>query len=229
MPLTPPELPGLADWIYQSLRRAIMTGEFAPEERLVELDIARQMNTSQGPVREALKQLEGEGLVVRHKNRGTFVSPLPQKDTLSELYQLRSAAEELAAKRLIERATEAEMDLLQEQVDRMRELARQQDLPAYFDADMAFHDMVFQLCGHDLLQRVWAVIVIQLRRLLPITRDIYATHIAEIAEEHQPLVDAVRARDYATWLQCWHDRHMYFVWRHLVPEPWEQKPGEGGQ
>jgi DNA-binding GntR family transcriptional regulator len=210
---------GLREAVYETLKHAIMQGEYAPGDRLVELDIARRMNTSQGPVREALMQLEKEGMVIRHQRRATFVSPLPRPDTLSELYELRGEIEEMAVKRVIERAAQEELEPLQAGVNEMMLLARNGDLPRFFDADMAFHDHVFQISKHEILQRVWAVLVIQVRRLLPLTRHVYAQRLPEIAAEHQPLVDAIQSRDFDRWLVLWRSRHMPYVWGEIVGQP----------
>lgn len=215
MSIKPHEFSSLNDMIYRSLKLAILRGEYEPEQRIVELDIARKMKTSQGPVREALMRLERDGLVVRYQHRRTFVSPLPRADTIPELYKLRRSLEEMAVKRLIDRVTDDHVDRLQAVVNEMSEHARARDVACFFDADMAFHDLIFQFSDHEMLQRVWSVVVVQVRRLLPLTRNAFARHLAQTTANHQPLVDAIRARDFAQWKTVWRNEHMQHVWSDL--------------
>src|ERR1700736_2662586 len=78
------------------IKRELMDGTYKPGERLLELQIAKEMNTSQGPVREALRDLEGLGLVQSERYKGTRVRGLSARE-LKEAYQIRAVLEELAA------------------------------------------------------------------------------------------------------------------------------------
>src|SRR5512141_2804217 len=87
---------GLRSVALLSIRRAIVNGVLRPGDRLMEADIAREMGISRGPVREALRQLEQEGLVISYPHRGTFVASLAA-DEASEIYVMRAVLEGLAA------------------------------------------------------------------------------------------------------------------------------------
>src|SRR3984893_8789589 len=93
-----PRSEGLVD----ALREAILTGRYAPGSRLVQDDLAETFGMSRIPLREALRRLEGEGLVVISPNRGAIVRPLAPKDVV-DLYDLRLALESLALRRAAER------------------------------------------------------------------------------------------------------------------------------
>src|SRR5574341_1487362 len=80
----------LGDHVIQQLRQAILTGQLKPGQRIVEREIAEAMQTSRGPVRDALKLLENERLVVRYPHKGTFVAWLSLRDA-EEIYSLREA------------------------------------------------------------------------------------------------------------------------------------------
>src|SRR5277367_5010048 len=86
----------MAERVKQDLLRRIMNGELQPGARLVELQLARELNTSQGPVREALRELEGLDLVVTEPYKGSRVREVTLLD-IREAYKVRSALEELAA------------------------------------------------------------------------------------------------------------------------------------
>ncbi len=85
----------LMDQVYPLLRDLIIKGELKPGYRIIEMDVAKKFGVSQGPVREALSQLQKEGFVIRHRNKGTFVSNLSRQDT-RDIYELREVIEEFA-------------------------------------------------------------------------------------------------------------------------------------
>src|SRR4030088_2009836 len=101
----------LAASIRARLRQAILEGEYAPGERLREVDIAARHQVSRGPVREALLQLEQEGLVLLRRNRGAIVARLSRAD-LEEVYSLRLALERLAVARAVHHGTDADFSEL---------------------------------------------------------------------------------------------------------------------
>jgi len=110
--LSPPVSRGLGVDIAERLRAAILSGGFGPGERLPEEQLAKAMGVSRGPVREALIQLEREGLIVIRRNRGAFVAQL-SRDDLDEVYTLRVAIERLATERCVANSTDAELDEIQ--------------------------------------------------------------------------------------------------------------------
>src|SRR3982750_1318734 len=86
------KIASLPDQVYEHLRRAIICAELLPGEKLIELEIAAQMGTSQGPVREALQRLEHDGLVERRARSATFVTSI-STDEMRELIAVRSTVE----------------------------------------------------------------------------------------------------------------------------------------
>ena len=91
----------LSDHVTHQLRQAVLTGKLKPGQRIVEREIAEAMNTSRGPVRDALKYLENERLVVRYPHKGTFVAWLSLKDA-EEIYSLREAIESRRARHRVD-------------------------------------------------------------------------------------------------------------------------------
>ncbi|HZO95665.1 MAG TPA: GntR family transcriptional regulator [Candidatus Baltobacteraceae bacterium] len=125
------------DAVVDALREAILTGAYAPGERLVQDELAESLGISRIPLREALRRLEGEGLVIISPNRGAIVRPLAPKDVL-DLYDVRLALESLAVRRAAEHYTD-----LRESTERMRDDARAAiaggALPRLFHLDRDFH------------------------------------------------------------------------------------------
>src|SRR5215468_7005701 len=117
--LVPPPKRSLSEDIVDRLREAIYSGQLAPNERLREDVLASLFGLSRGPVREALVQLEHEGLVIRHPNRGATVARLSLED-LDEVYSLRLALEELAVKQAIKNAEPEIYEQMQGVVNEMQ-------------------------------------------------------------------------------------------------------------
>ncbi len=102
-PLTAPTQRTLSDYIADQLRKAILSDQFKPNQRLVEQEIAESMQTSRGPVRDALKILENEGLINRTPHRGAFLAQITRKDA-EEVYTIREVLETLAVKFVVKNA-----------------------------------------------------------------------------------------------------------------------------
>jgi DNA-binding GntR family transcriptional regulator len=153
--LTAPTKRTLSDYVADQLRQAILSGQLQPNERLVEQDIAERMQTSRGPVRDGIKSLESEGLIVRQAHRGALVSQLHLEDFM-EIYTLREALETLAIQWVIWKATDPQLDLRSAIVRKMEQLA-QHDY-TQVDAtnlDLDFHHTLCQISGHSRVLSVW--------------------------------------------------------------------------
>jgi DNA-binding GntR family transcriptional regulator len=153
--LTAPTKRTLSDYVADQLRQAILSGQLQPNERLVEQDIAERMQTSRGPVRDGIKSLESEGLIVRQAQRGALVSQLHLEDFM-EIYTLREALETLAIQWVIWKATDPQLDLRSAIVRKMEQLA-QHDY-TQVDAtnlDLDFHHTLCQISGHSRVLSVW--------------------------------------------------------------------------
>ena len=185
---------GLAADIAVRLRAAILAGHVGPGERLGEELLARSMGVSRGPVREALAQLEREGLVVIRRNRGALVARLSRED-LEEVYTLRVALERLAIQRAINHATEQHLTELQLLIDRMAAsgvAATEQDAA---ELDVAFHDVLFRAANHRRLYDSWTNLRPQIHILL-LSRNVAHPDFRDYAVTgHQAIVDVLRARD----------------------------------
>ncbi len=164
--LTAPSQRTLSDYVADQLRQAILAGQFPPNERLVEQEIAESMQTSRGPVRDALKILENEGLVVRQSHRGAFVAQLHPEDFI-EIYTLRQALETLAIRYAIRNATDQQIGDLGELVRSMEDMARQNyNQVDATDLDMEFHHTLCKISGHKRVLNVWESMSGQIRLVL---------------------------------------------------------------
>jgi DNA-binding GntR family transcriptional regulator len=186
----------LSDYVADQLRQAILAGQFPPNERLVEQEIAESMQTSRGPVRDALKILENEGLVVRQSHRGAFVAQLHPEDFI-EIYTLREALETLAIRYAIQNATDQQIGDLAELVRSMENMARQNyNQVDATDLDMEFHHTLCKISGHKRVTNVWESMSGQIRLVLLKHRLINPDDLrVRSVSWHAKIVDAMRERN----------------------------------
>jgi DNA-binding GntR family transcriptional regulator len=152
--LTPASPTLLSDTVAERLRDTIFKGYFAPGERLREESLAEALDVSRGPIRDALLQLEREGLVVRRRNRGAMVAQLSRTD-LEEVYSLRIAIEPFVCAWAARNATAADWAAMQATIDTYSELDQTVTVDEAADADLRFHDVVYRAAGHKRVLRLW--------------------------------------------------------------------------
>ncbi len=206
--LVPPQKRVLAEDVAARLRDAILEGHFAPGERLREEQLANALGVSRGPVREALVQLERQGLVVINRNRGAVVAQLSRED-LEELYTLRLAIEELAVRRATRFATDADLRELDAVMDQIREaVARGTTESEAADLDLRLHDLLYKFARHRRLEDTWSTIRPQIHILL-LSRNVSHGDFREmLLTSHQDIVEAIRIRD--------EDQAVAFIREHLA-------------
>lgn len=163
-------------------------------DRLVELDIARQVGTSQGPVRDALQQLERDGLVERYSHSATFVTQLSSED-MYDIFVIRCTLESTTFRRTAQLITPEACDELQALIEKMILAAEQDDIVSLLNFDMQFHTYVCQWSGNRTLLSIWTPLRAQIQRFVIQHYSDYFSSIHELAISHQPLVDALRAND----------------------------------
>ena len=192
--------------IYRALRERILSNEIVSGTRLVLRQLANAYETSDIPVREALRMLERDGLVEMVPYRGARVTTLTARE-IEETYFIRGHLESIATGLAAERITDAELDALDVLMERMREAVSAQDGPGFSDLNHEFHSTIVGACGNEMLR--------------DLTMDIWQRHsgfqrvfrmvperLAASQSEHEGIMDALRARDAkrAAALALWHKR-----------------------
>jgi DNA-binding GntR family transcriptional regulator len=209
----------LSEQVKDRLLQAILDGRFPPGARIVETRVARELGTSQAPVREALRDLEALGLIETSAFRGARVRR-PSAEELLEAFVVRSQLESLAARLAVTTITDRDVDQMTGYLGEMRRAARADDARAEAMADAMFHGRLIELSGNATLHRVW-------RQLEPVSRT-YITLVVpgadrhRIADLHQPVLDALRHRDAARATGAL-DRH-YLVLGAMLTELWTVAP-----
>ena len=175
------------DLVAALIRELIITGELAAGEQLRQRDLAQRFRVSQTPVREAMRRLESEGLVISDTHRG-FTVVEPDDGPVEENFQIRAALESLGAS-LAARKIDAEgLGRLQALNDRMRALA--DDDASYAELNREFHFTVYEYAGSPLLLTLMRLLWASLHGGPRVSR----TH-AESAGQHDAILDALRAGD----------------------------------
>ena len=195
IPAAPPNRV-LSDHIADQLREAIVEGQLEAGQRIVEREIAEVMQTSRGPVRDALLLLENEGLVVRSTHRGTFVARLTKKDA-EEIWSLRLAIESVVVDYVLRRATPQDLDALDNLVDEMAAKVKAgYSLSDATELDLEFHRTLCRISGHKRALTAWEALSAQTRILLVGHRQRNPRDFPDRAVSwHRRLVDALRAGD----------------------------------
>jgi len=189
------ELPSadLASRIADQVLQAISDNRLTPGQKVAEARLAREMGTSRAPVREALRLLESQGLIVSHPRRGFFVRSY-DADELHDIYDLRECLELHAAEAALERITDGDIDKLAAQVELLKRLAHEGLMQEQVAQDYEFHRMLCVLGGNMRVVRLFDQIATQLRAGISLLGGVYDDP-TEIAKSHDILIDALRQKD----------------------------------
>jgi DNA-binding GntR family transcriptional regulator len=183
----------LREIVHERVRGALLRGEIAPGERFTESQLAEGLGTSRAPIREALRELEQEGLIVPTGQRGYALRPV-EVDDVRELALLRMALERLAAGLVVQRADDGGIAKLDAVVERMREAEASSPSEALEGLDAEFHELLCRLSGHERLLRTWLSMRDQLTLAM---RTVNLSWKPErgFAASHERVVESLRTRD----------------------------------
>jgi DNA-binding GntR family transcriptional regulator len=189
---TAPQKRVLREEIRDKLIDDILNGRLMPGDRMIEIRIAQRFGVSQAPVREALRDLELLGFAESSAFRGTIVRRI-SVDDLVQIYPIRAVLEGLAAREAATRITPGDVRRLEKLLETMRTAAARGDMRASVDADFAFHFTIVKASGNWLLQQSWERMRLATTTFLTVSKS--HRSLAEIAERHVPVIEALRAQD----------------------------------
>ncbi len=200
----------VSDQVYEQLRSAIISAELSPGDKLVELEIAAQMGTSQGPVREALQRLERDGLVERQARSATHVTRI-SLDEMYELFSIRSVIEGFAIRRATQKITPDQCAYLEELILEMAEAGERADMITLAEYDMRFHRTIVEWGGSAGLLRTWVTLSSQIQRFVVQSHPRHYSDLVEIGTRHQSIVAALRQQDIERAAQAVQE-HIMLIW-----------------
>lgn len=183
----------LRDVVFNTLRRAILKGELKPGERLMEIALADKLGVSRTPIREAIRKLELEGLVVMAPRKGAKVASITERD-LNDVLEVRKGMEVLAISLACKRITGEELEKLESIERSFQSLIESGNLTELAEMDVKFHDTIYQATNNQRLVQL----LNNLREQMYRYRMEYLKDIAvrrTLAEEHKAICEALRGRD----------------------------------
>jgi DNA-binding GntR family transcriptional regulator len=181
----------LREQVKELLLERILSGEFRPGDRLVETRIAQELGTSQAPVREALRDLELLRFVESEPFRGSRVRGISPEE-LAEIYPVRAALEEVAAREAATRL-DGDVSALEAELAAMREAADEHDLRRQVEHDVQFHRLIVEASANRTLLDVWTSLRVEARTIITVLTTKIDPH--ELAELHVPVLAALADRD----------------------------------
>lgn len=186
----------LREVVFNTLRDAILKGELDPGEHLMEVQLANRLGVSRTPIREAIRQLETEGLVVMTPRKGAVVAEITQKD-LTDVLEVRKTLEELAVELACNKITKDEIQQLMDCDDRFCDALKNNELTVIADIDEQFHDIIYDATGNKRLIQLLNNLRQQMYRYrLEYIKDDNKWDV--LKEEHKKLVRAIEEKDIDT-------------------------------
>lgn len=179
--------------VFHKMREDILNGHYKEHEELKEVAISEEMGVSRTPVREALRQLELEGLVQIIPNKGAYVTGITQKD-VEDIYMIRSLLEGLCAKWACEHITKEQMDEMEENVYLAKFHAQKGHLEQLAELDNRFHDIMYEACHSKMLEHLLKdfhqyVLRVRKKTLNNANRGLASN------EEHEAIMEAIKEKN----------------------------------
>ena len=181
--------------VFHAIRESILSGRYLPDEELKEKTIGEELGVSRTPVREALRQLELEGLVTIIPNKGAYVVGISQKD-IRDIYEIRSRLEGLCAGWAAEHITGEQLDELEENIYLSDFHSRKENFEQVLELDNRFHEILYTASGSRELRHVLLDFHHYVERVRKLTLAVQERAINS-NEEHRRIVEALKRRDAA--------------------------------
>ncbi len=186
----------LRDIVFKTLREAIITGELKPGERLMEIKLANELGVSRTPVREAIRKLELEGLVIMTARKGAEVAPINEKD-LMEVLEIRKTLEGLACELAAENATKAKINQFKEINEKILQAINEENIEEITKNDVEFHEAIYAITNNRrLVQMLHQLKEHIFRYRLEYIKDM--KNKETIVDEHTRIIEAIATNDSKT-------------------------------
>lgn len=181
--------------VQEELRRRILAGALAPGSALPETELAKELGVSRGPVREALRALEASGLVLRRERKSSIVAPTT-RDDVDDLFNLRQALEEFAARTAISRnATSLREEMAESIADFDRRIRSGASAETLVRIDIEFHELFYKWSGNGRLNAMWNSLKDPVRLMMNLSLHLSEPHWDLLLHEHQLIHTAIQEQD----------------------------------
>ena len=175
--------------VYNTLKESILTGKLKPGEKLIESTIAKEMSISKTPIREALRELAKEGLIIHHTRRGISVIDFTEKD-IEEIISLRAEIEAFGIRLALPRIKPKEREKINKIISNIRNNEQQSKIHKLVEADLQLHSFLMDLSGHSRLIKTWKMLSSQMSVLLHLI-DYHKIAPVYSSESHRKLIDSL--------------------------------------
>ncbi|MFC0534252.1 GntR family transcriptional regulator [Phytohabitans kaempferiae] len=181
--------------VQEELRRRILSGELPPGSTLPENELAKELGVSRGPVREALRALETTGLVLRRERKPSIVAPTTRAD-VDDLFSLRQALEEFAARTAISRNSSSLREEMAESIaDFDRRIRSGASAETLVRVDIEFHELFYKWSGNGRLTGMWNSLKDPVRLMMNLSLHLSEPHWDLLLHEHQRIYTAIKDQD----------------------------------
>ena len=179
----------LRDVVFNTLRQAILRGELKPGERLMEIQLANKLGVSRTPIREAIRKLELEGLVLMIPRKGAEVAEITEKN-MRDVLEVRKALEELAVQLACDKITKEEIEEMKKAAEEFKMILKSKDITEIAEADVRFHDIIYMATDNQKLIHL----LNKLREQMYRYRVEYLKKkecYPQLLREHQAIIEAI--------------------------------------
>lgn len=191
---SPKEQVSLRQRVLNEIRSAILTGQLKPGDRLVESSIAEQMGISRGTLREALRQLEQEGLVISESYRHTQVANVDEEEIEEVLFPARRFIEVFMVKKAVPKLSEDDLNRLGSIVEEMRQGAARNNITIVVEKDIEFHYSLLNIANYKSLLPLWQGMTTRIRVHF-YKAGLQSANLQSIVAEHQELLEVLYTKD----------------------------------
>ena len=183
----------LRDVVFNTLRQAILRGELKPGERLMEVQLANKLGVSRTPIREAIRKLELEGLVLMIPRKGAEVAQITEK-SLRDVLEVRGALEKLAVELACDKMTNEQFVELKEAAQSFKDNVNEKDVTKIAERDVKFHDIIYMSTDNQRLIQLLSNLREQMYRYrVEYLKDTEV--FPQLIEEHEEIINALEKRD----------------------------------
>ena len=180
----------IRDEVYDILKDAIISGGYEQGARLIETEIAKQLDVSRTPVREALRKLEIEGLVEYRPHQGTVVAEVDDNE-IQEIYQVRKVIESIIAQKAAENISDQQILELKDNIEKFKEATDKQEI---VDLAEQFNNIISEASGYKKLVSILSEIR-QYFKMVRVSNHLNPARRESAIEEHVNIADSIIARD----------------------------------
>lgn len=214
----------LRDIVFEHLREAILDGRLLPKQRLMEIQLAEILGVSRTPIREAIRKLELEGLIIMTPRKGAYVADVSLKEVI-EVLEVRASLEGLGAILAAKKATEEGIIQLEKNTEELEKYVKEKNLTKMIEWDGKFHDILFSQGKNEKLIYTINSLRTQVRRFRVIYFTEYEVTSEKIIDEHKNIIKALKERDEEKAFKMAKE-HIYEIRNFFLEKESQEKLGE---